>query len=93
MKSKNQENIITQVNPSNYDQSNNKINKKNNTDLNFITINLNLVRKKKYYPKDSHITLYNYTKEESFQYDKRQLCEIFYIFLLSKNALFHAFLY
>ena len=31
--------------------------------------------------------------EESFKYDKRQICEIFYIYLLSKQAIFHAFLY
>ena len=31
--------------------------------------------------------------EEAWKYDRRQLCEIFYIFLLSKQAIFHAFLY
>ncbi len=84
------ENIVTQNNDNNITLNDNL---KNDNNLNFISINLNLSRKKKYVPQDSYITLYNYTMEESFKYDRRQLCEIFYIFLLSKQAIFHAFLY
>ena len=31
--------------------------------------------------------------EEAFKYDRRNILEIFYIYLLSKQAFFHAFLY
>ena len=92
-KIKNKENLITQNNTNNSNEQKDDKKKINNTDLNFICINLNLSRKKKYIPQDSHITLYNYTMEESFKYDRRELCEIFYIFLLSKQAVFHAFFY
>ena len=37
--------------------------------------------------------LNNYTYEEAIKYDMRSVCAIFYIFLLSKQAIFHAFLY
>ena len=37
--------------------------------------------------------LNNYTFEEAIKYDMRSICAIFYIFLLSKQAAFHAFLY
>ena len=84
-----QDNQITKIQRK-YSNNNQNINKEG---LNFISINLNFSRKKKYIPQDSHITLYNYTMEEAMKYDRRQLCEIFFIFLLSKQAIFHAFLY
>ena len=37
--------------------------------------------------------LNNYTFEEAIKYDMRSICAIFYIFFLSKQAAFHAFLY
>ena len=64
-----------------------------NLDLNLISINLNDLSNKDSYPKDSNITLYNYTMEEAFKYDRRNILVIFYIYLLSKQAFFHAFLY
>ncbi len=71
-----------------------KNNSKTNLELNLITINLNnLSKKKEHIPKDSNITLYNYTMEEAFKYDRRNYCVIFYIYFLSKQAFFHAFLY
>ena len=93
----NQQNMITQDNQLNKNDKETILNEsKNNNNkkgLNFISINLNLSRKKKYIPQCSYITLYNYTMEEAMKYDRRQLCEIFYIFLLSKQAIFHTFFY
>ena len=66
-------------------------NKNNAFGFNFININLN--KKQKYIPKNSLVILNNYTFEEAIEYDMRSICEIFYIFLLSKQAIFHAFLY
>ena len=61
-----------------------------------ITINLNNLNNKKnkdYTPQNSSHILNNYTYEEAIKYDMRSICIIFYIFLLSKQALFHAFLF
>ena len=74
----------------------NKLNKnikreKNIFNLNLITINLN--QKNKIIPNNSRHVLNNYTFEEAIKYDMRSLCEIFYIFLLSKQPIFHAFLF
>jgi len=78
---------------------NNKNNKDNNNksiknlDLNLISINLNNLSQRNISPKESNITLYNYTMKEAFKYDRRNIMVIFYIFLLSKEAFFHAFFY
>ena len=71
-----------------------KINEKgknNIFNLNLITINLN--HKNKIIPNTSRHILNNYTYEEAIKYDMRATCEIFYIFLLSKQPIFHAFLF
>ena len=71
-----------------------KINEKgknNIFNLNLITINLN--HKNKNIPNTSRHILNNYTYEEAIKYDMRATCEIFYIFLLSKQPIFHAFLF
>ena len=87
------QNIVANI-PTEGIENNKQDNKQiDNEDLNLISINLNLSRKKKYYPNNSLITLYNYTMQEAFIYDKRDLFRIFYIILLSKQAIFHAFLY
>ena len=65
--------------------------KANLNNFNLISINLNL--NKKYIPPESNIILNNYTFEEAVKYDKRQLCEIFYIFALAKQIYFHTFLF
>ena len=65
--------------------------KNNIFNLNLITINLN--QKDKNIPNSSRHILNNYTYEEAIKYDMRQTCEIFYIFLLSKQPIFHAFLF
>ena len=73
---------------------NNKYNNKiQNLDLNLISINLNNLSKRDISPKESNITLYNYTMKEAFKYDRRNILVIFYIYLLSKEAFFQAFFY
>ena len=56
-------------------------------------ININLKNHKKDVPKSSKCILNNYCFEEAIKYDLRSVLVIFYIFLLSKQAIFHAFLY
>ena len=68
-----------------------KENDNNFINLNLININLNNV--KDYIPKHSMHILNNYNFEEAIQYDMRSICAIFYIFLLSKEPLCHAFLF
>ena len=65
--------------------------KNNIFNLNLITINLN--HNNKIIPNTSLHILNNYTYEEAIKYDMRATCEIFYIFLLSKQPIFHAFLF
>ena len=76
-------------------QGENKLNeekgKKDNIDLSLIKINLNNI--KEYKPTNSNYILNNYTFEEAIKHDMRSICEIFYIFLLSKQVGFHAFLF
>ena len=59
----------------------------------FNLININLKNHKKDVPKSSKCILNNYCFEEAIKYDLRSVLVIFYIFLLSKQAIFHAFLY
>jgi len=65
----------------------------NNKIVDFNIININLNRIKKDRPKDSLVILNNYTFEEAIQYDMRSVFEIFYIFLLSKQEIFHTFFF
>ena len=69
----------------------NNINDNNDCYYNLININLNNCEN--YTPKSSKYILNNYTFEEAIKYDYRSIFAIFYIFLLSKQAIFHAFLY
>ena len=64
----------------------------NTFNLNLININLNNIKEYST-PKNSLHILNNYTYEEAIKYDMRSICAIFYIFLLSKQAVFHAFLF
>ena len=64
----------------------------NNNDFNIININLNN-RDKKNIPPNSRQILNGYSFEEAIKYDTRSLCLIYYIFLLSKQILFYAFLF
>ena len=84
--------LPTQGNKKN-NKENNKEEKNNIINFNLINIDLNVNNNKSYTPKESYIFLNNYTYEEAIKYDMRSICSIFYIFLLSKQAVFHAFLY
>ena len=58
-----------------------------------INFNLNIKRENIYDSKDSLYILNIYSFEEAMKKDYRPLCKIFYIYLLAKQAFFHAFLY
>ena len=45
-----------------------------------------------YIPENSNQTLHNYTFNEAVKYDSRSILKIFYIYLLSKQIIFHTFL-
>ena len=66
---------------------------KENNIFNFRIININLNKREKYVPQESKQILNNYTFEEAIKYDYRSICLIYYIILLSKQAIFHAFLF
>ena len=71
------------------DYTKNGKNKENSENFGIIKINLNNI--KNYYPQDSYQTLHNYTFEEAIEYDRRSILKIFYIYLLSKQIIFHTF--
>ena len=66
---------------------------KNIINLNLININLNLNRHYECSIKSSGYILNIYSFKEAIENDLRPLCRIFYIYLLTKQAIFHAFLY
>ena len=70
-----------------------KIKTKENNIFNFRIININLNKRDEYVPQESKQILNNYTFEEAIKYDYRSICLIYYIILLSKQAIFHAFLF
>ena len=74
--------------------NNNSINNgKEYNDFNFYLIYIHLHHHDEYSPISSKHILNNYNYEESIKYDKRSLCDIFYIFLLYKQALIYTFFY
>ena len=70
-----------------------KENKEINNIFDFRIISINLKKRNKYEPQESKQILNNYTYEEAIKHDYRSICLIYYIFLLSKQPIFHAFLY
>ena len=99
-KSKNISYMPTQIIPSNLNLKGNKLTKKltikkDNKILNLclINYNLNLKQVNKYDSNGSNYILNIYSFEEAMKIDYRPLCRIFYIYLLAKQAFFHAFLY
>ena len=85
----NQDKSINKENENeNKNENENDINIKNNFGI--ITINLNDIKNSS--SQDSYQTLHNYTFEEAIIYDKRSIFKICYIYLLSKQILFHTFL-
>jgi hypothetical protein len=93
-KKANIQNLETQIIPKK-DKNKKNENKKNKNLNNFALINMdiNISRGGEYIPPESHIFLNNYNFKEALKYDYRQLCEIFYIFALAKQILFHTFLF
>ena len=77
----------------NKDNKNYQIKKINDKNDNINIININLNKKNSYSIVSSSHILNIYTFEEEIKYDLRSICKIFYIYLLAKQAFFHAFLY
>ena len=71
----------------------NEDNKSKKSIFNFSLININLNNIQEYSPQSSSHILNNYTFKEAIEYDMTTILAIFYIFLLSKQVLCHAFLY
>ena len=65
---------------------------KNKININLININLNNPKSFKIIAASNH-ALNVYTFEEAIKYDLHPLCKIFYIYLLTNQAIFHAFLF
>ena len=87
-------NILTTKGKEKNNKSKKIVKKNGNNIYNFNIININLNDKKRVYePKDSKIILNNYTFKEAIKYDYRSICLIYYIILLSKQPIFHAFLF
>ena len=68
-------------------------NENNNFKLNLININVNDIKKKTHIPKMSDDILNIYNFKEAIKYDNRSLCSIYYIFLIAKEVIMHAFFY
>ena len=93
-KIKNNINVIqTQIIDKSGNNNENEENEPKKTIFNFNLININLNNAQEYTPQRSSHVLNNYTFKEAIEYDMRSVLAIFYIFLLSKQALCHAFLY
>ena len=74
--------------------SNNTINNdKEFNNFNFYLIYIHLHHPNKYTPIHSKHILNNYNYEESIKYDKRSVCDIFYIFLLYKQPIIYTIFY
>ena len=89
---KNKELVLSNLETLNPDYKN-KRNAKKIIDFPLITINLYKKNKDDYYPTNSYRILNIYSFEEAIKYDQRLICEIFFIYLLSKQAILHAFFF
>ena len=67
--------------------------KKEKIGINLINIKVNDTKDRNIKPNESNKILNNYNFKEAIKYDKRSYCRIFYIFLLSKQIIFHLFSY
>ena len=67
--------------------------KESKFNINFINMNLNEIKNQIYIPQESNymLTIYNY--EEAITYEKRNICSIYYIFLISKEVIMHTIYY
>ena len=90
MKKKRTKLNLSKMQTQNPDEGKNNNKKSNIIDFPLITIDLNKKNHKEYFPKKSYRILNNYTFEEAIKYDMRSICEIYFIYLLSKQIIFHA---
>ena len=67
--------------------------KHNNNIINLSLINININNPTSYKITGSNHVLNIYTFEEAIKYDMRSLFRIYYIYLLAKQSIFHAFLF
>ena len=74
-------------------QSNLNENEDNNFKLNLINFNVNDLKKKGYIPNNSEHILNIYNFNEAVLHDKRGICTIYYIYLISKQVIMHAIFY
>ena len=82
------------INTENVDSKTNNFNeKKNRFELNLINMNINDLKNHFYIPNESKHILNIYTFEEAEKYEKRSFFTIYYIFLIAKQIVMHAFLY
>ena len=71
----------------------NEGNIKNEFDLNIININLNDIKNRVFIPNESKHILNIYDFNEALIYEKRFICQIYYIFLISKQIIMHTIFY
>ena len=74
----------------------NKINeepKQQDFDLNIININIKNIKNRVFIPSESKHILNIYEFDEAIKYEKRSLCKIYFIFLISKQVIMHVFFY
>ena len=95
---KNNDNLIVDSSKKKLNKKEKKADDKNKEEedifkINLININVDDLNKKDYIPKESEHVLNIYEFNEAIKYDKRGLFLIYYIFLLSKQVILHAFLY
>ena len=74
-------------------QINTKDNNKENFKLNLIDINVDDLNKNINIPNTSKYILNIYNYEEAIKYDKRSFFQIYYIFLIAKQVIMHAFFF
>ena len=91
----NSQKYIYTIQTQNIEKTKNENNTKGNNIINYdlINNNLNNINNDNITPNNSENILTNYSFEEAIKYDLRSICKIFYIFLLSKQAIFHTFLF
>ena len=81
---------ISNLATENSNQKNNNEKDKEYID-NFSIIKIDLNNIDNYVPHDSSQTLHNYTFEEAIRHDRRSIFKILYIYLLSRQIIFHTF--
>ena len=81
------------INTENSDVEKNKKSNNDSFDLHLMNINISDLKKPFYVPNESKYILNIYDFEDAKKYDKRRLCTIYYIFLISKQIIMHTLFY